>query len=45
VPGNAVRKVHQLEETDPEAEHDQREIAACARTEIDRIIMDLAEPV
>ncbi len=34
-----------LEETDPAARADQRQLAAFARTEIDRIITDLAEPV
>jgi phosphatidylserine/phosphatidylglycerophosphate/cardiolipin synthase-like enzyme len=34
-----------LEETDPEAEADQRELALFAREEIDRIISTLAKPV
>jgi phosphatidylserine/phosphatidylglycerophosphate/cardiolipin synthase-like enzyme len=34
-----------LEETDPEAEAAQRELAAYALTEIERIITDLSEPV
>jgi hypothetical protein len=34
-----------LEETDPAAEADQRQLANFARTEIDRIITDLAQPV
>jgi phosphatidylserine/phosphatidylglycerophosphate/cardiolipin synthase-like enzyme len=34
-----------LEETDPAAEADQRQLALFARAEIDRIIEDLAEPI
>ncbi|GAA1314104.1 phospholipase D-like domain-containing protein [Pseudonocardia xinjiangensis] len=34
-----------LEEADPDAEADQRRLAAYARSEIDRIVDDLAEPV
>jgi phosphatidylserine/phosphatidylglycerophosphate/cardiolipin synthase-like enzyme len=34
-----------LEETDPAAEADQQQLAGFARTEIDRIITDLAQPV
>jgi len=34
-----------LEETDPAAQADQQQLAGFARTEIDRIITDLAQPV
>ncbi len=34
-----------LEETDPQAQADQRELARFARTEIDRIINDVAQPI
>ena len=34
-----------LEETDPAAQADQQQLAPFARTEIDRIITDLAQPV